>query len=79
MALDFAAELYADDAAFEKFGRGEVEQFGDFLAATLKGIGIGDDEVGDDFGGLHGELVEAGDAGAVGGAFLSGGLLFSGV
>lgn len=72
VALDFAAELHPRDAAFEKPRRGDVEQLGDLLAAAFEGLRIGGDEVGDDLGGLDGKAVEAGDAGAVGGAVFRG-------
>ncbi len=72
VALDFAAELHTDDAAPEELRGGDVEQLGDFLAAAFEGLRIGGDEVGDDLGGLDGKAVEAGDAGAVGGAVFRG-------
>jgi hypothetical protein len=46
VAVFLAAELGADNAAFEKPGGGDVEQLGDFLADAIKGSGIGGDEVG---------------------------------
>ena len=72
VALEFAAELHPHDAASEEPRRGDVEQLGDFLAAALERGGIGGDKVGDDLGGLDGKAVEAGDAGAVGGAAFRG-------
>ena len=76
VAAFLAAELRADDAAFEKPRRGDVEQLGDFLADALECSGIGGYEVGDDLGGLGGlggEVFQAGDPGAVGGALFRAG------
>lgn len=46
--------------------------FAGFLADALEGVGLGGDEVGDDFLGFGGELVETFDAGAVAAAFFRG-------
>lgn len=78
MPQGFSAELHPDDAAFEKFGRGDVEKLGDFFAAAFEGLRIGGDEVGDDLGGLDGEVFQSGDPGAVGTAFYGWLLFFSG-
>lgn len=64
-----AAKNGANGALDEVFGRLDVELVGDFFSDAFVVVGVLFDEFGDDFGGVDGELVESGDARAVGAAF----------
>ena len=73
VALALAPVFRPHDEAADKAGGDIVWLFGGFRADALVGFGIGGDQVGDDFLGLDGELVEASDAGAVAAALLQSG------